>query len=141
MSAADSRASVRLGRNAGRWRSGTTTGTTGTARAAGTASTANGTCTTKIASQENASVSSPPTTGPAAVPITPAVTHVATPRRSPYSPISSSRQPTSASAPPSACTQRAATSDSIEPAHAHQADDAANTAMPTAQNEPRLRLG
>jgi hypothetical protein len=75
-------------------------------------------------------VSSPPAAGPAAVPITPAVTQVATPRRSPYSATRSSRQPTSANAPPSACTQRAAISTSIDGATAHHADEAANTAIP-----------
>ena len=54
-------------------------GTAATASAAGTASTATGTCTTKIACQEIAWVSSPPATGPAAVPITPAVTQVGDP--------------------------------------------------------------
>ena len=48
-----------------------------TASAAGTASTAIGTCTTKIACHENACVSSPPATGPVAVPTTPAVTQAA----------------------------------------------------------------
>ena len=114
VSAADSRARVRLGRTAGRCRSGVSSGAARTTSAAGTASTANGTCTTKMACHENASVSSPPATGPVAVPTTPAVTQVATPRRSPYSATSSSRHPTSASAPPSACTHRAAISASID---------------------------
>ncbi len=131
--AADSSARVRLGRSAGRCRSGMGAGTADTASAAGTASTAIGTCTTKIACQENACVSSPPTTGPVAVPTTPAVTHAATPRRSPYSATRSSRQPIRATAPPSACTQRAASSTSIDGADAHNADEPANTAMPTAQ--------
>ena len=130
--AADSSASVRLARIAGRCRSVFTGGAARTASAAGTATTATGTCTTKMACHENASVSSPPATGPVAVPTTPAVTHAATPRRSPYSAISSSRHPTSASAPPMACTHLAATSPSIEPAQAHQAEAPANTAMPTA---------
>ena len=103
-----------------------------TASAAGTASTANGTCTTKMACHEIASVSSPPATGPVAVPTTPAVTQAATPRRSPYSATRSSRHPTRASAPPSACTHRAAISTSIEPASAHHAEAPANTAMPAA---------
>ena len=96
VSAADSRARVRLGRSAGRCRSGVSAGTADTASAAGTASTAHGTCTTKIACHENACVSSPPATGPVAVPTTPAVTQAATPRRSPYSATRSSRQPISA---------------------------------------------
>ena len=55
MSAADSRARVRLGRTAGRCRSGVERrARRRTASAAGTASTANGTCTTKMACHENA---------------------------------------------------------------------------------------
>ena len=107
-----------------------------TASAAGTASRATGTCTTKIACHEIAWVSSPPATGPVAVPITPAVIQVAIPRRSPYTATSSSRHPTSASAPPIACTQRAPISTSIDRATAHHAEAPANTAMPTA---PRIR--
>ena len=85
-----------------------------------------------MACHENASVSSPPATGPVAVPTTPAVTQVATPRRSPYVATRSSRHPTRANAPPSACKHRAATSTSIEPANAHHAEEPANTAIPTA---------
>ena len=85
-----------------------------------------------MACHENACVSSPPATGPVAVPITPAVTQAATPRRSPYTATRSSRHPTSASAPPSACTHRAAISTSIDCANAHHAEEPANTAMPTA---------
>ena len=102
VSAADSRASTRLGRTAGRCRSGASTGAARTASAAGTASTATGTWTTKMACHEIASVSSPPANGPMAVPTTPAVTQVATPRRSPYTETRSSRHPIRASAPPSA---------------------------------------
>ncbi len=132
VSAADSSARVRLGRIAGRCVSGATSGAARTASAAGTASTANGTCTTKIACHEIASVSSPPANGPVAVPITPAVTHAATPRRSSYSSTSSSKLPTSANAPPSACTHRATISTSIDGATAHHAEAPANAAMPTA---------
>ena len=66
------------------------------------------------------------------MPTTPAVTQDATPRRSPYSATSCSRHPTSASAPPMACTHRAAISTSIESAMAHIAEAPANTAMPVA---------
>ena len=85
-----------------------------------------------MACHENACVSSPPANGPVAVPTTPAVTQAATPRRSPYFATSSSRHPTSASAPPSACTHRAAISTSIDCANAHHAEEPANTAIPTA---------
>ena len=72
VSAADSSTSVTFGPIAGRCRSRREArGTPRTASAAGTASTATGTCTTKIACHAKASVSSPPTTGPAAVPTTP----------------------------------------------------------------------
>ena len=84
-------------------------------------------------------MSRPPTTGPAAVPITPAVIQRAIPRRSSVAATSSSRQPTRANAPPSACTQRAAMSTSIEPASAHAAEAAANTAMPAAHSGAGLR--
>ena len=70
------------------------------------------------------------------MPITPAVIQIAIPRRSPYTATRSSRHPTSTSAPPSACTHRAAISTSIDCATAHHADAPANTAMPTA---PRTR--
>ncbi|MCD9197024.1 hypothetical protein NQV15_04225 [Aeromicrobium wangtongii] len=132
MRAADISASVRFARTSGRCRSDSSSGADATLSAAGTASRANGTCTTKMACHEMAWVSSPPTTGPAAVPITPAVTQAATPRRSPRSVTSCLRQPTRASAPPTACTHRAMISTSIEPARAHQADAPANTAMPAA---------
>ena len=113
-----------------------------TARAAGTASTANGTCTTKIACQENASVSSPPATGPAAVPTTPAVTQAATPRRSPYS----------ADQQLQAADQRQRAPDRLHAARRHQPLDRArpartrprtpaNTAMPTALSTRRLGAG
>ena len=81
-------------------------------------------------------MSNPPATGPVAVPITPAVIQAAIPRRSPYTATRSSRHPTSATAPPSACTHRAAISTSIDCATAHHTDAPANAAMPTA---PRIR--
>jgi ZIP family zinc transporter len=84
-------------------------------------------------------VSSPPTTGPSAVPITPAAIQRATPRRSPSAATSSSRQPTRATAPPSACTHRAPIRTGIEPANAQIADAAANTAIPTAHSGAGLR--
>ena len=74
----------------------------------------------------------PPTTGPVAVPMTPAVTHVASPRASPDSATSSSKQPTSARAPPTACTQRAPISTSMLGARAQAAEATAKAAMPTA---------
>ena len=135
VSAAESSTSATFGAIAGRCRSGgCDAACRGIASAAGTASTATGTCTTKIDCQEMASVSRPPATGPAAVPITPAAIQRATPRRSSVAATSSSRQPTRANAPPSACTQRAAISTSIEPASAHAAEAAANTAMPAAHS-------
>ena len=88
-----------------------------------------------MACHEIACVNSPPATGPTAVPTTPAVTHVATPRRSPRSATSSSRHPTSAKAPPIAWTDRATISTSIDPAAAHQADAPANVAIPTAATD------
>ena len=70
-----------------------------------------GAWTRKIDCQETSSVSSPPTAGPSAAPVAPAVAQTATARRSePTVAGNSSSTAVTAIAPPSACTQRAAIS-------------------------------
>ena len=80
-----------------------------TARIGTAAASAIGTWTRKIDCQETSSVSRPPTAGPSAAPVAPAVAQITVARRSePTVAGSSSSTAVTAAAPPSACTQRAA---------------------------------
>ena len=80
-----------------------------TARIGTAAASAIGTWTRKIDCQETSSVSRPPTAGPSAAPVAPALAQITVARRSePTVAGSSSSTAVTAAAPPSACTQRAA---------------------------------
>ncbi len=108
-----------------------------TARIGTAAASAIGTWIRKIDCQETSSVSRPPTAGPSAAPVAPAVAQIAVARRSePTVAGSSSSTAVTAAAPPSACTQRAAIRV-LSSAEAPQARPApAKTASPTAAARP-----
>ena len=96
-----------------------------------------GTWTKKIDCQEISSVSRPPTAGPRAAPVAPAVAQMTVARRSePTVAGSSSSTAVTAAAPPRACTQRAAISvlSSVEAPQARLAP--AKIARPTAAARP-----
>ena len=79
-----------------------------TARIGTAAASAIGTWIRKIDCQETSSVRRPPTAGPSAAPVAPALAQIAAARRSePTVAGSSSSAAVTAAAPPSACTQRA----------------------------------
>ena len=79
-----------------------------TARIGTAAAIATGTWSRKIDCQETSSVRMPPTAGPSAAPVAPALAQTAVARRSePTVAGSSSSAAVTAAAPPSACTQRA----------------------------------
>ncbi len=108
-----------------------------TARIGTAAAIAIGTWSRKIDCQETSSVSRPPIAGPSAAPVAPAVAQRATARRSePTVAGSSSSTAVTATAPPSACTQRAAISV-LSWSESPQARPApAKTARPTAAARP-----
>ena len=108
-----------------------------TARIGIPARSAIGTCSRKIDCQETSSVRRPPTAGPSAAPVAPAIAQIETARRSdPTDAGSSSNTAVTARAPPSACTQRAAISvlSSDEAPQARQAP--AKIARPIAAARP-----
>ncbi len=99
---------------------------------AASATRASGTCTTKIARQSKSCVSTPPSAGPAAAPIVPAIVQTAAPRAG--EPANAARPRSDAasnSAPPSPCRQRKPMRTSRLQAAAQPAEPAAKRPMPT----------
>ena len=102
------------------------------------AAAAIGACTAKIARQSNASVSTPPIAGPAAVPATAAPSHTRRPCRD--TPASSTSNAVSrATAPPAACSARA-TSRTVSEGAAAQITEATAKSPSPAAPAPRRRI-
>lgn len=93
--------------------------------------TTSGTCTTKIACQENSSVSAPPRAGPSAAPTIPAAPQTRMPPAGPRCTMSSSSADATTAAPPIACAQRAAISASRLGASAQASEAAAKVRIPS----------
>ena len=101
------------------------------------AASASGTCTKKIACQLIASVSTPPTAGPAAAPSPPAAAHTPTARFSePATVESSSSAAHTAAAPPTAWPARETSSQVKSGASAQPSEAAANSSRPAEQTTP-----
>ena len=108
-----------------------------TARIGTAAASATGTWIRKIDCQETSSVRMPPTAGPSAAPVAPALAQTAAARRSePTVAGSSSSAAVTARAPPSACTQRARIRVESSSASPQARPAPAKIASPTAAARP-----
>jgi hypothetical protein len=118
------------------WSSGTRCrGVSGTcARASQALTTPTGTLIRKMLRQPNASISTPPTRGPAATEIAPAATQATVARSRSARAVNRcgtrARVAGSSAAAPAPCTARAAMSQPMPGALAHAAEAAVNTAIP-----------
>ena len=108
-----------------------------TARIGTAAASATGTWIRKIDCQETSSVRMPPTAGPSAAPVAPALAQTVAARRSePTVAGSSSSAAVTARAPPSACTQRARIRVESSSATPQASPAPAKIARPTAAARP-----